>query len=102
MKNYSIVRTIVKRMSVCVVVSTLAVLPIARATSHYKINQEFYSRAAEVVSIDNAFGTVTAADEKGNLWSFCGEGFRVGDSCKLMMYGNGTPEITDDEVVFAE
>ena len=49
-----------------------------------------------VTKIENE--TVEVIDAKGNLWSFTGDGFEVGDRIIVDMYNNGTKEIYDDEI----
>lgn len=49
-----------------------------------------------VTKIENE--TVEVIDAKGNLWSFTGDGFEVGDRVIVDMYNNGTKEIYDDEI----
>lgn len=49
-----------------------------------------------VTKIENE--TVEVIDAKGNLWTFTGDGFEVGDRVIVDVYNNGTKEIYDDEI----
>lgn len=62
----------------------------------------WYAIAADVVSVDEAGQLVTIQDEGGELWTFYGDGFAVGDRVNALMSDNGTPEqMRDDEIVTA-
>ena len=56
-----------------------------------------YTREAEVVSVDCI--EVTVEDSQGFEWSFCGEGYQVGQIVTLKMNDNHTDIITDDIII---
>jgi hypothetical protein len=61
-----------------------------------------YALTCEVVEVDRDSDIVTCEDSNGNLWEFYGcEDWQVGDCASLLMWDNGTENITDDEIISA-
>lgn len=82
MKDF--VNTVIAITCIAIVIMSMPVM--AMTTRQYM----------SVTKIENE--TVEVIDTKGNLWSFTGDGFEVGDRVIVDMYNNGTKEIYDDEI----
>ena len=53
----------------------------------------------EVIVQEVTSHEVVVEDKQGNLWVFCGEGYREGQALRIVMFDNRTSGITDDQVV---
>lgn len=82
MKDF--VNTVIAITCIAIVIMSMPVM--AMTTRQYM----------SVTKIENE--TIEVIDAKGNLWSFTGDGFEVGDRVIVDMYNNGTKEIYDDEI----
>lgn len=61
---------------------------------------ENYAMTAIVIKTDRNSDMVTIKDSNGNKWQFCGvEDWEVNDCVSLIMYDNGTRQISDDTIV---
>lgn len=61
-----------------------------------------YANLTEVVCVDRSADVVTCEDYNGNLWEFYGcEDWYEGDLCNLVIFDNGTAEVTDDIIIRA-
>ena len=61
---------------------------------------DFYPLTAKVTALDKENDIVYCVDGSGFLWSFFGcEDWEVNDLASLLMNGNGTEIIYDDEIV---
>ena len=58
-----------------------------------------YAIKAKVVSINSYDESVTVVDEDGEIWTFYGDGYKLGEKITLEMDSKGTNSIYDDEVV---
>ena len=58
-----------------------------------------YGRKAKVVSINSYTESVTVVDEDGEIWTFYGDGYKLGEKITIEMDSKGTKDITDDVVV---
>lgn len=57
-----------------------------------------YNRDGKVVSVVGQ--CVTVEDKTGREWQFYGDGYRVGDDVRMLMFNNGTESIiSDDEII---
>ena len=61
--------------------------------------RDYYALATVVCAIDKSDDRVTCEDSTGNLWDFYGvEDWHVGDNANLLMDGQHTESIYDDEI----
>lgn len=61
-----------------------------------------YALTTKVVELDHENDVVVCEDFNGNLWEFYGcEDWQIDDIASLLMDGNGTPTIYDDEIMSA-
>ncbi len=65
-------------------------------------NLSLYPKTMIVTEINTTEDYVVCEDYTGNLWSFDGvEDWQEGDICSAIMWGKGTAEVIDDEIVMA-
>lgn len=78
----------------------LAILLSLIASGQLKENGRLYPETAVVREVDYTTDTVTVECFNGNLFSFseCDD-WAEGDICSMLMNDNGTPTVTDDEIV---
>ena len=62
--------------------------------------ESHYTREAKVTTVNCI--EVTVEDNQGFEWSFCGEGYQVGQMVTLKMSDNHTDIITDDIIIDVE
>lgn len=78
----------------------LITLLLSAIISAPKENGNLYAETAIVREIDYATDEVVVECFNGNLFSFYGtEDWAEGDICSMLMNDNGTPTVTDDEIV---
>lgn len=59
-----------------------------------------YPKSAKVTMVNPTTDTVTVTDCNGFMWDFKGtEDWEVGDNVAIIMSGNGTETIYDDEII---
>ena len=78
----------------------LAILLSLIASGQLKENGNLYAETAVVTEIDYSTDEVVVECFNGNLFSFYGtDDWAEGDICSMLMNDNGTPTVTDDEIV---
>lgn len=71
----------------------------AAKTQDSKCMGNYYALTTLVVEVDRENDTVTCVDSVGNAWQFYGaEDWQEGDCASLLMWNNGTENVTDDEI----
>ena len=59
----------------------------------------YYALTTLVVEVNRENDTVTCVDNVGHTWQFYGtEDWQEGDCASLLMWDNGTDNVTDDEI----
>jgi len=67
-----------------------------------ELKSKLYARSGIVVTVDRESDIVEWEDGTGNVWSFCGsDDWEIGDGIACIINGQGTPTLTDDEVIGA-
>ena len=90
---------IVILLSVSICATALAKDSETVTTQKSNTEGKYYALTTLVVEIDRESDTVTCIDSTGNAWQFYGaEDWQEGDCASLLMWDNGTSNITDDEI----
>jgi len=95
-KNRGLYRALENTIAIVMMMMCFVVMPglAGYIETHYTMTCE----------VDNVEGEIiTVLDGTGNLWDFCGDGFRKGDRVKVTFFNNTTDYTRyDDEIIKVE
>ena len=90
-------KTLESKITTITIVMMFAVLFIfgIYTIRNYEIN---YTRTGMIIEIDNDT-KVTVEDITGNVWTFEGSGYEVGQTVRMAMTTNNTDNIINDDTI---
>lgn len=80
-----------------VAIATLALIAFLLVVGRVGWYECHYHREAEVIKVEN--NVVRVKDKAGYFWTFTGDGYKVGDEVRMLMFNNTTDSIIGDDEI---